>query len=268
MASNGNDNGSDFLPVGIYGWRKRCLYFFILLLLVIIVVNLALTVWILVVTNFNVDGMGDLRITDEGIAMDEDSKAKFLGDVYVASIKSTESKPLFLESASQVAMKTGDSVLSLTGEELTATAESFKVAKPDRSTLMTIDDEGTTIQTDLISVGEITSSEISTPLIRSLAGSDLHVEASGGDLFLQAPKVSVSAIDNVNVQASNSISFSAETVTFDSAVHFSNVPAYDEGNVTSPNMREVCICASNSMLFLSPIGNGTSGCSRASVICP
>ena len=34
--------------------------------------------------------MGDLRITDEGIAMDEDSKAKFLGDVYVASIKSTE----------------------------------------------------------------------------------------------------------------------------------------------------------------------------------
>ena len=55
-------------------------------------------------------------------------------------------------------MKTGDSVLSLTGEELTATAESFKVAKPDRSTLMTIDDEGTTIQTDLISVGEITSS--------------------------------------------------------------------------------------------------------------
>lgn len=41
-------------PIGIYGWRKRCLYFFILLLLVVVVVNLGLTIWILVVLDFNV----------------------------------------------------------------------------------------------------------------------------------------------------------------------------------------------------------------------
>ena len=41
------------LKIGIYGWRKRCLYFFLLLLLVIIAVNLALTIWILVVLDFN-----------------------------------------------------------------------------------------------------------------------------------------------------------------------------------------------------------------------
>jgi len=41
-------------PVGIYGWRKRCLYFFILLLLVTMIVNLALTIWILKVMNFTV----------------------------------------------------------------------------------------------------------------------------------------------------------------------------------------------------------------------
>lgn len=41
-------------PVGIYGWRKRCLYFFVLLLLVIMIVNLALTIWILKVMNFTV----------------------------------------------------------------------------------------------------------------------------------------------------------------------------------------------------------------------
>lgn len=38
--------------VGIYGWRKRCLYVFILLLTVVIVVNLALTVWIMSVLDF------------------------------------------------------------------------------------------------------------------------------------------------------------------------------------------------------------------------
>lgn len=40
-------------PVGLYGWRKRCLYFFLLLLLVTMIVNLALTVWIIKVMNFS-----------------------------------------------------------------------------------------------------------------------------------------------------------------------------------------------------------------------
>ena len=45
-------------PIGIYGWRKRCLYFFLLLLVVIIVVNLGLTIWILIVLRFNVVSHG------------------------------------------------------------------------------------------------------------------------------------------------------------------------------------------------------------------
>ena len=41
-------------PIGIYGWRKRCLYLFLLLVVVVIVTNLGLTVWILLVLDFNV----------------------------------------------------------------------------------------------------------------------------------------------------------------------------------------------------------------------
>ena len=48
-----NPRDSD-IPIGIYGWKKRFLYFCILLLLVIIVVNLALTVWIMVALDFSV----------------------------------------------------------------------------------------------------------------------------------------------------------------------------------------------------------------------
>lgn len=39
--------------VGIYGWRKRCLYLFVLLLIIILVVDLALTIWILKVMWFS-----------------------------------------------------------------------------------------------------------------------------------------------------------------------------------------------------------------------
>lgn len=45
----GNTNN----PIGLYGWRKRCLYLLILLLVVVILVNLGLTIWILVVLDFN-----------------------------------------------------------------------------------------------------------------------------------------------------------------------------------------------------------------------
>ncbi|ROJ62561.1 Delta-sarcoglycan [Anabarilius grahami] len=48
--------------VGIYGWRKRCLYFFVLLLMILIVVNLALTIWILKVMNFTIVLKGPVEI--------------------------------------------------------------------------------------------------------------------------------------------------------------------------------------------------------------
>ena len=41
--------------IGIYGWRKRCLYVFILLLMVIVIINFALTIWILKVMDFSIE---------------------------------------------------------------------------------------------------------------------------------------------------------------------------------------------------------------------
>ncbi|XP_016534713.1 zeta-sarcoglycan-like isoform X2 [Poecilia formosa] len=79
-------SGQVYPAVGIYGWRKRCLYFFILLLLVTMIVNLALTIWILKVMNFTPDGMGNLRVTKEGIRLE--GVSEFLLPLYVKEIQS------------------------------------------------------------------------------------------------------------------------------------------------------------------------------------
>ncbi|CAK9819245.1 Sgcz [Anthophora plagiata] len=39
--------------LGVYGWRKRCLYSLVLTLMVIVILNLALTVWLLKVMGFS-----------------------------------------------------------------------------------------------------------------------------------------------------------------------------------------------------------------------
>ena len=44
--------------IGIYGWRKRCLYFLILLILVMAIINLALTIWIIRVQDFGLVSQG------------------------------------------------------------------------------------------------------------------------------------------------------------------------------------------------------------------
>ncbi|ETE62827.1 hypothetical protein L345_11415, partial [Ophiophagus hannah] len=57
-------------PVGIYGWRKRCLYFFVLLLLVTMIVNLAMTIWILKVMNFTVPELEQAEVSTATIEVD------------------------------------------------------------------------------------------------------------------------------------------------------------------------------------------------------
>jgi len=46
-------NSTHNFHIGIYGWRKRCLYVLILGLLVMVIVNLALTLWVLKVMEFS-----------------------------------------------------------------------------------------------------------------------------------------------------------------------------------------------------------------------
>ncbi|XP_056441028.1 zeta-sarcoglycan-like [Gadus chalcogrammus] len=100
--------------VGIYGWRKRCLYFFILLLLVTMIVNLALTIWILKVMNFTPDGMGKLRVTKEGVRLEGESE--FLHPLYVKEIRSRRDSPLILQSDRNVTVNARNNLGQVTGQ--------------------------------------------------------------------------------------------------------------------------------------------------------
>lgn len=91
-----SSEGPHVYKVGIYGWRKRCLYFFVLLLMILILVNLAMTIWILKVMNFTIDGMGNLRITEKGLRLEGDSE--FLKPLYAKEIRSRPGSPLYLQS--------------------------------------------------------------------------------------------------------------------------------------------------------------------------
>ncbi|XP_016408850.1 zeta-sarcoglycan-like [Sinocyclocheilus rhinocerous] len=144
-------------PVGIYGWRKRCLYFFILLLLVTMIVNLALTIWILKVMNFTVDGMGTLRVTKEGIRLE--GVSEFLLPLYVKEINSRRDSPLVLQSDRNVTVNARNNLGQLTGqltvgsEMVEAQCQRFEVRSSDGETvLFSADEEEISIGTDKLRV--------------------------------------------------------------------------------------------------------------------
>ncbi|XP_035385462.1 zeta-sarcoglycan isoform X2 [Electrophorus electricus] len=169
-------------PVGIYGWRKRCLYFFILLLLVTMIVNLALTVWILKVMNFTVDGMGNLRVTKEGVRLE--GVSEFLLPLYVKEVKSRQDSPLILQSDRNVTVNARNDLGQLTGqltvgsEMVEAQCQRFEVRSEDgERVLFSADENEISIGTERLRVtgneGVVFGHSVETSHIRAEPFQDL-----------------------------------------------------------------------------------------------
>ena len=57
---NNQDPATVIYKIGIYGWRKRCIYFLILLIMVVTIVNLSLVIWVMRVMDFNLVNIIDI----------------------------------------------------------------------------------------------------------------------------------------------------------------------------------------------------------------
>ncbi|XP_064917078.1 zeta-sarcoglycan isoform X4 [Columba livia] len=186
-----------FYPVGIYGWRKRCLYFFVLLLLVTMIVNLAMTIWILKVMNFTVDGMGNLRVTRKGIRLEGISE--FLLPLYVKEIHSRKDSPLVLQSDRNVTVNARNHMGQLTGQltvgadAVEAQCKRFEVrARESGKVLFSADEDEIVIGADRLKVtgteGAVFGHSVETPHIRAEPSQDLKLESPTRSLVMEAPR--------------------------------------------------------------------------------
>ncbi|CAK6952807.1 zeta-sarcoglycan-like isoform X1 [Scomber scombrus] len=190
-------------PVGLYGWRKRCLYFFLLLLLVTMIVNMALTVWIIKVMNFSVDGMGNLHLNQDGIRLEGISE--FLLPLYVNEIQSRKDSLLVLRSEKNVTLNARNNHGQLTGqltvgpEAVEAQCQRLEVRSRDGGRLLfTADEEEVIMTTEKFTVtgseGAVFGHSVETPLIQARASEDLKLESPTRTLTMEAPRgVEVSA---------------------------------------------------------------------------
>ncbi|XP_043953418.1 zeta-sarcoglycan-like [Gambusia affinis] len=184
-------------PVGLYGWRKRCLYFFLLLLLVTMIVNLALTVWIIKVMNFSTDGMGNLQLNQDSLHLE--GVGEFQMPLYVSEIQSRRDSLLVLRSEKNVTLNARNHQGQLTGqltvgpEGVEAQCQRLEVRSRDGGRLLfSADEEEVTMTTEKFTVtgseGAVFGHSVETPLIKAPTSEDLRLESPTRTLTMEAPR--------------------------------------------------------------------------------
>ncbi|KAM9335937.1 zeta-sarcoglycan-like [Symphorus nematophorus] len=271
-------------PVGLYGWRKRCLYFFLLLLLVTMIVNLALTVWIIKVMNFSVDGMGNLHLNQDGIRLEGISE--FLRPLYVTEIQSRGDSLLVLRSEKNVTLNVRNDQGQLTGqltvgpEAVEAQCQRLEVRSKDGGRLLfTADEEEVIMTTEKFTVtgseGAVFGHSVETPLIQARASEDLKLESPTRALTMEAPRgVEVSAAKGpLKVSGRKDLqleSTEGEILLDANTIQLGSLPlgVYAASPTQASQEQavyEVCVCPSGK-IYLSP-AESSSTCQAMSNIC-
>ncbi|CAI5694104.1 unnamed protein product [Oreochromis niloticus] len=166
----------ELYKIGIYGWRKRCLYLFVLLLIVILVVNFALTIWILRVMWFNTEGMGLLQVHGDGVKL-EDGESEFLFPLYAQEIHSREDSSLLVHSSENVSLnarnENGDVIerISVGPKEAQGHTRNLLINSHNDNMLFTADGDKAEIGPDKLRVtgpeGALFQHSVEVPQLRS-----------------------------------------------------------------------------------------------------
>ncbi|KAG3292795.1 gamma-sarcoglycan isoform X2 [Ictidomys tridecemlineatus] len=265
--------------IGIYGWRKRCLYLFVLLLLIILVVNLALTIWILRVMWFSPIGMGHLHVTNDGLRLEGESE--FLLPLYAKEIRSRVDSSLLLQSTQNVTVSARNSEGEVTGrlkvgpKMVEVQSQQFQINSKDGKPLFTVDEKEVVVGTDKLRVtgpeGALFEHSVETPLVRADPFQDLRLESPTRSLSMDAPRgvhikahagkiEALSQMDVILQSSDGMLVLDTETIRLPKLVQGTWSPSGGpEG------LYEICVCP-DGKLYLSVAGVDTT-CQEHSHVC-
>lgn len=247
------------------------MYFFVPLLMILILVNLAMTIWILKVMNFTIDGMGNLRITEKGLKLEGDSE--FLQPLYAKEIQSRPGNALYFKSARNVTvniLNEQTKVLTqlITGPKaIEAYGKKFEVKTVSGKLLFSADNNEVVVGAERLRVlgaeGTVFPKSIETPNVRADPFKELRLESPTRSLVMEAPKgVEINA-EAGNMEAICRTELRLESKDGEIKLDAAKIklPRLPHGSYTPTGTRqkvfEICVCA-NGRLFLSQAGTGST----------
>nr|XP_035952101.1 delta-sarcoglycan isoform X2 [Halichoerus grypus] len=232
-----SSEGPQVYKVGIYGWRKRCLYFFVLLLMILILVNLAMTIWILKVMNFTIGNA-----------------------LYFKSARNVTVNILNDQTKVLTQLITGPKAVEAYGKK-------FEVKTVSGKLLFSADNNEVVVGAERLRVlgaeGTVFPKSIETPNVRADPFKELRLESPTRSLVMEAPKgVEINA-EAGNMEATCRTELRLESKDGEIKLDAAKIqlPRLPHGSYTPTGTRqkvfEICVCA-NGRLFLSQAGTGST----------
>nr|UXX21452.1 zeta-sarcoglycan-like [Calyptrophora lyra] len=247
--------------IGIYGWRKRCLYLLILIITVITIINLALTIWIMHVMSFNLDGMGKLRITNKGVLLEGD--AEFVKPLYVESIQTRKGEPMVVQSSQNISINARDengktvSQFFIGNDEIVAKQKIFRVSDNNGNELLYADKDVVRFGHDKLKFGSDQglvnfTGALQTQFVRSPPFKNLELHSPTRSVYLEAPKdidIETKGGD-INIKSKFYTNFMSEEISFNGEkIFFKDIPTVTTSDVhRNVAAKQVCLC-SNGRIF-------------------
>ncbi|XP_061484538.1 gamma-sarcoglycan [Rhineura floridana] len=271
--------------VGIYGWRKRCLYLFVLLLIILLVVNFALTIWILKVMWFSPSGMGYLYVQSKGLHLDGESE--FLYPLHAKEVHSRKDSSLLLQSTQNVTLNARNPDRNVTGrlsvgpDMVQFDGQQFQIKSMDLKgkPLFTVNENETTIGVDKLRVtgpeGALCEHSIETPLVKGVkdvdSSKELRLESPTRSLSMDAPRGihikaesgGIKALSHLDIKFHSSnglLMLNAESL------RLPKLPQGTSGDSgTSDGLYEICVCP-DGKLYLA-VADIVSTCLKYNRVC-
>ncbi|VDN01579.1 unnamed protein product [Thelazia callipaeda] len=255
---------SDIYRVGVYGWRKRCLYCFICMLTVVVILNLALTIWVMSVLDISPTGMGTMRIEDDSIQIM--GEAQFDRPVHFAELSTAADEALIIDSYRGVFIKARNmsgyqtAMLNMFQDGRTeAVCDRFEIYDNSRKLLFFAESNEIGLKLENLRIlddgGSIFEGAIQTALIRPESDRPLSLESPTRSLNLEAGQdiEITSAAGEIKVSSLLDITMNSkqgEVRLESSNVIMSGLPRSDARG--SPQY-QLCIC-NNGKLFMAADG--------------
>lgn len=255
---------SDIYRVGVYGWRKRCLYCFICVLTIAVVLNLSLTIWIMTVLDISSTGMGTMRIGKESIRIM--GEAQFDRPVHFTELSTADNEALTIDSSRGVFIKARNisgyqtAMINMFQDGRTeAVCDRFEIYDNARKLLFFADSNEIGLKLENLRIlddgGSVFEGAIQTALIRPESDTPLSLESPTRNLNLEAGQdiEVISAAGEIYLSSLLDININSKQgeIRLDSGnILFSGLPKSESrGNA----QYQLCICQ-NGRLFMAMDG--------------
>uniref|UniRef100_T1JQS3 Gamma-sarcoglycan n=1 Tax=Tetranychus urticae TaxID=32264 RepID=T1JQS3_TETUR len=255
------------ITIGIYGWRRRFLYGLIIIISLFVVINAALTIWIVRLLNFQLDRIGKIILTDDGIIIDgkafarDTLTARYIKSVKDSSLRIIAPENLDLESTGD---KSTDgnlvNLLSLKNGSINAWVNGMTIKTRDNKPLITVNDSALTLYSTKLRInsdyGIQFNNSIQSPLILSDPFHDLELQS-------KTRAVQISAATEVNLNSGKSMNLisrkdtrfmskSGKIILDSDKIELKNlrlgIPL--KSMESDPGVYQVCVC-NNGRLFMA-----------------